>query len=182
MRPDARLSAFPMPRADRPGASPWEVGDRARRQQTVFKLDRSRGERDGTAAYPRPGEPLDARGLDRLEGPYLRAHRGALRNGMLFALVLAGLAAPSWGQVHQTTTPLSDPAATALTYFQQVDGHRFDRFLQRLRPARITPDAKERVLKMLPQVDVISASGGQRPSSSPSGQFSGTTSGSQPST
>ena len=85
-----------------------------------------------------------------------------MRNEVSVALVLAGLPAPGWGQVHQTTVPLSGVTETAFTYFQQVEGHRFDEFLQRLRPARLSPDAKERVLKQLPQVDVVCASAGQQ--------------------
>ena len=85
-----------------------------------------------------------------------------MRNEVSVALVLAGLPATGWGQVHQTTVRLSGVTETAFTYFQQVEGHRFDEFLRRLRPARLSPDAKERVLKQLPQTDVVSASAGQQ--------------------
>ena len=85
-----------------------------------------------------------------------------MRNEVSVALVLAGLFAPGRGQVHQTSVPLSGVTETAFTYFQQVEGYRFDEFLQRLRPTRLSPDAKERVLKRLPPVDVVSASAGQQ--------------------
>ena len=85
-----------------------------------------------------------------------------MRNEVSVALVLAGLFAPGRGQVHQTSVPLSGVTETVFAYFQQVDGHRFDEFLQRLRPTRLSPDAKERVLKLLSQVDVVSASAGQQ--------------------
>ena len=90
--------------------------------------------------------------------PTRRSHaqRGVVRSRA------GGIGCARRGQVHQTTVPLSGVTETAFTYFQQVEGHRFDEFLQRLRPTRLSPDAKERVLKILPQVDVVSASAGQQ--------------------
>ena len=51
-----------------------------------------------------------------------------MRNEVSVALVLAGLFAPGRGQVHHTLGPLSGVTETAFTYFQQVEGYRFDEF------------------------------------------------------
>ncbi len=81
---------------------------------------------------------------------------------LAFALTLVpGWPASSRGQIHQTTVPLRGVAQTAFGYFEQVEEHRFDEFLRYLRPDKLSPERKERVLKMVPQVDVVSASGSQ---------------------
>jgi len=49
-----------------------------------------------------------------------------------------------------------------LTYFQQVEGQRFDESLHRLRPGTPSPDVKERILRILPQADVVGASAVQQ--------------------
>lgn len=84
-----------------------------------------------------------------------------MRNAVLVALILV----PGWtsgrAEIHQTTTP-SGVAETALTYFQQVEGHCFDEFLHHIRPSRLSPDVKERILRILPQADIVDASAGQQ--------------------
>jgi hypothetical protein len=83
-----------------------------------------------------------------------------MRKAVWVALILL----PGWtsgrAEIQQTTT--SGVPEIALTYFQQVEGHRFDEFLHALRPRRLSPDVKERILKILPQADIVDASGAQR--------------------
>ena len=81
-----------------------------------------------------------------------------------FALLLVPGVASDWGQIHQAEASPTAVPQTAFTYFDEVEGHRFDEFLHRLRPKRLPPERKEQVLKILPQRDVVSASPARRPS------------------
>jgi Zn-dependent protease with chaperone function len=86
-----------------------------------------------------------------------------MREGVFVALMLVpGWASSGRAEIHQTTSSPSGVPETAFTYFQQVEGHRFDEFLHSIRPSRLSPDAKERMLKILPRADVIDASAGQQ--------------------
>jgi hypothetical protein len=86
-----------------------------------------------------------------------------MRTAVLVTLVLVpGWASPGQGDIHQTTAPPSGVPETAFTYFQQVEGQRFDEFLRGIRPSRLSPEAKERILNILPQADVVDASAGQQ--------------------
>jgi hypothetical protein len=78
-----------------------------------------------------------------------------------FALLLVPGVASDWGQIHQAEASPTAVPQTAFTYFDEVEGHRFDEFLHRLRPKKLPPELKEQVLKILPQRDVVSASRGQ---------------------
>jgi len=86
-----------------------------------------------------------------------------MRKECSLALILVlGWATSCWGQTHQTSAPLSGVPQTAFTYFEQVEDRRFNEFLHRLRPSKLSPELKERVLKMLPKADLVSPSGGQQ--------------------
>ena len=61
----------------------------------------------------------------------------------------------------QTAPATASPGGvpqTVLTFFEQVEGHRFGEFLRRLRPKKLPPELKAQVLKSLPQAEVVSAS------------------------
>lgn len=78
-----------------------------------------------------------------------------------FTLLLVPGVASDWGQIHQAEASPTAVPQTAFTYFDEVEGHRFDEFLHRLRPKKLPHERKEQVLKILPQRDVVSASRGQ---------------------
>ena len=85
-----------------------------------------------------------------------------MRREVSIAFVLVGLAATGWGQGQRTTVPLSGVSGTALRYFQQAEGYRFDEFLQRLRPPRLSSEVRARLLEVLSPADVVSASARQQ--------------------
>jgi len=75
----------------------------------------------------------------------------------VIALTL-GVTTISLGQVRQDLAPLTGAAQKAFTYFDQVEGHRFDEFLRRIRPKKLSPGLKVTALNMLSKEDLVDPS------------------------
>jgi hypothetical protein len=78
------------------------------------------------------------------------AQRVALMIALTFVWNISGL-----GQTTKTLASLNSVTLSAFSYFQQVEGHGFDDYLRRIRPAALTPDLRVRVLNMLPSADLV---------------------------
>jgi hypothetical protein len=84
-----------------------------------------------------------------------------MRKAVWVALILVAGWTSGRAEVQQTTTQSGVPEMV-LTYFQHVEGHRFDEFLHGLRPRSLSPEVKEQILKILPRADILDASAAQQ--------------------
>lgn len=76
---------------------------------------------------------------------------------LIIALSL-GLTTFSLGQIRHDSAPLTGVARKAFTYFDQVEGHRFDEFLRRISLERLSPELKVKALNMLCKEDLADPS------------------------
>ena len=64
----------------------------------------------------------------------------------------------AFAQTIKTAASLNSVTLKAFSYFEQVDGHRFDDYLSRIRPLVLAPQLRTKVLKMLQKDDLVSPS------------------------
>lgn len=74
----------------------------------------------------------------------------ALAVSLLFAINISALS-----QTSKTKSTLNDVTLRTFVYFEQISNHQFDDFLRSIRPTALSPELRERVLKMLPKADLV---------------------------
>ena len=72
----------------------------------------------------------------------------------LLLLVLA-VNNPTFGQTIKTVAPLNGVTLKAFSYFDRIEGRRFDDYLRRIRPVALAPELRAKVLNMLPKNDLV---------------------------
>ena len=64
----------------------------------------------------------------------------------------------TFGQTIKTAAPLNGVTLKTFSYFDRIEGRRFDEYLSRIRPVALAPDLRTKVLKMLPKDDLVNPS------------------------
>src|SRR5262249_24210119 len=81
-----------------------------------------------------------------------------LKRIVLVISLTLGFTTFSLGQVRYVPAPLTGVTQKAFTYFDQVQGRRFDEFLRRIRLKKLSPELKAQVLNMLRREDLVNPS------------------------
>ena len=74
------------------------------------------------------------------------------------AIIFLALTNTSLAQTSKTSALLGSARTAALAYFENVHNQSFDNYLKSIRPGRLSPELKARVLAMLRKEDVVSPS------------------------
>jgi len=80
------------------------------------------------------------------------------RNVTTFAVLLPILTPIAIAQTNKTSVSPASTATTGLAYFEKVHNRSFDDFLKSIRPYRLAPELKTRVIGMLRKEDIVIAS------------------------
>jgi len=80
------------------------------------------------------------------------------KNITLTAIIFLILTNTSLAQTSKTSASLGSASAAALAYFENVHNQSFDSYLKNIRPGRLSPELKARVLAMLRKEDLVSPS------------------------
>jgi len=75
-----------------------------------------------------------------------------------FAVLLQILTPIPIAQTNKTSASPGSASSTALAYFEKVHNRSFDDFLKSIRPYRLAPELKARVIGMLRKEDIVTAS------------------------
>lgn len=78
-----------------------------------------------------------------------------LKNTVTLAILLLMLTPISIAQTSKTNLSPGSVNTTALAYFEKVHDQSFDDYLKRLRPGRLAPELKTRVIGMLRKEDIV---------------------------
>jgi hypothetical protein len=78
-----------------------------------------------------------------------------LKNTVTLAILLLMLTPISIAQTSKTNPSPGSVNTTALAYFEKVHDQSFDDYLKSLRPGRLTPELKTRVIGMLRKEDIV---------------------------
>ena len=80
------------------------------------------------------------------------------KNITLTAIIFLTLTNTSLAQMSKTSASLGSASTAALAYFENVHNQSFDNYLKSIRPGRLSPELKGRVLAMLRKEDLVSPS------------------------
>lgn len=70
-------------------------------------------------------------------------------------LVVLAVNTFTFAQTIKTAASLNSVTLKAFTYFEQIDGRRFDDYLSRIRPNALAPELRGKVLKILQKDDIV---------------------------
>ena len=73
-------------------------------------------------------------------------------------LLFVILTANSIAQTSKTHVPFSRPGAAAFAYFEEIRAQNFDSYVKALRPDKVSPEFKARLIAILPKLDNVSNS------------------------
>ena len=74
------------------------------------------------------------------------------------ALLFVILTTNSIAQTSKTHVPFSRPGEAAFAYFEEIRAQDFDRYLIAIRPGRVSPESKRKLIAILPKQDIVSPS------------------------
>lgn len=70
-------------------------------------------------------------------------------------LVALAVNTSTFGQTIKSAASLNGVTLKAFSYFEQIEGRRFDDYLSRIRPVALAPELRGKVLKMLQKDDIV---------------------------
>ena len=77
------------------------------------------------------------------------------RNITLTAIIFLALTNTSLAQTSKTSALLGSASTAALAYFENIHNQSLDNYLKSIRPGRLSPELKARVLAMLRKEDLV---------------------------
>jgi Zn-dependent protease with chaperone function len=80
------------------------------------------------------------------------------KNITLTAIIFLTLTNTSLAQTSKTSASLGSASTAALAYFDRIHALSFDSYLKSIRPGRLSPELKAKLITILPKKDIISPS------------------------